>query len=160
MMNWVYFVTAMSCVIIRIPHKKVSKQTKITRSQRDLLEKSMLAIVVCSCAILPLLYLFTPFLNLANQTRSNISGGLGTLLALVGLWIFYLSHRDLGRQWSLSLEIRESHQLITKGIYQKIRHPMYSSLFLMALSQWLLISNWLVAPAYFLTYSLLYVMRI
>ena len=104
--DWIYFITAMSCLVIRIPHNKVSKQTKIEQSHRDFVEKITLASVVCGCTVLPLLYLFTPFLDFANQAVSSGTGILGTIFALIGLWLFYLSHKDLGKQWSLSLEIR------------------------------------------------------
>ena len=158
--DWIFFVTGISCVIIRFPHNQISKKTKIEKSKRDIVEQITLFITLSGCTILPILYLFTIFLNFANHPISNVLGILGAVLAFLGVWIFYLSHRDLGRQWSFSLEIRESHKLITKGIYARVRHPMYSSLFLMAVSQWLLIGNWLVAPAYFITYTILYVIRI
>lgn len=37
------------------------------------------------------------------------------------------THADLGRNWWLSLEIREGHTLITQGVFRYIRHPMYTS---------------------------------
>jgi protein-S-isoprenylcysteine O-methyltransferase Ste14 len=47
---------------------------------------------------------------------------------VIGLWLFYRSHADLGTNWSITLEIREQHRLITQGVYRRIRHPMYSAL--------------------------------
>jgi protein-S-isoprenylcysteine O-methyltransferase Ste14 len=32
--------------------------------------------------------------------------------------------------WSIALEVREKHQLVTQGIYRHIRHPMYLALLL------------------------------
>ena len=56
--------------------------------------------------------------------------------------MFRRSHKDLGRNWSISLEIREEHKLVTRGVYSLIRHPMYTAFLLMAVGQAFLISNW------------------
>ncbi|NOT29051.1 MAG: isoprenylcysteine carboxylmethyltransferase family protein [Planctomycetes bacterium] len=56
------------------------------------------------------------------------------------------SHADLGTNWSITLEVREQHTLVTRGVYARVRHPMYTALLLYALGQWLVVPNWLVAP--------------
>jgi len=63
--------------------------------------------------------------------------GLG-VLSLVGL---VEVHRQLGRQWSAYLEIQENHQLITTGIYSRVRHPMYTVLILLHLALSLITAN-------------------
>ena len=110
--------------------------------------------------ILPLFYLFTPIFNFADFELPFPAGFGGTCLTVPALWLFWRSHKDLDRQWSPKLEIRESHRLITKGIYCYIRHPMYSSTFLAALCQLLLIGNWIVGPSYMAGFGLLYITRI
>jgi protein-S-isoprenylcysteine O-methyltransferase Ste14 len=67
---------------------------------------------------------------------------LGVAVLCGALALFYRSHRDLGRNWSISLEVRSEHRLVTAGVYRLIRHPMYSSFFLLALAQLLLMPNW------------------
>ena len=47
---------------------------------------------------------------------------------VIGLWLFYRSHADLGTNWSITLEVREGHRLITQGVYRGVSHPMYSAL--------------------------------
>ena len=49
----------------------------------------------------------------------------------------------LGRNWSITLEIRDSHRLVTDGLYRYVRHPMYTSFWLWAIAQALLIPNWI-----------------
>ena len=53
----------------------------------------------------------------------------GSLCFVLGLWLFFRSHADLGTNWSVTLEVREGHRLITQGVYRRIRHPMYAALF-------------------------------
>jgi hypothetical protein len=38
---------------------------------------------------------------------------------VIGLWLFYRSHADLGTNWSITLEVREQHRLITKPALSK-----------------------------------------
>jgi protein-S-isoprenylcysteine O-methyltransferase Ste14 len=41
----------------------------------------------------------------------------------------------------VTLEIRDSHALVTRGVYRLVRHPMYAAFFLWALAQALLLPN-------------------
>jgi protein-S-isoprenylcysteine O-methyltransferase Ste14 len=66
----------------------------------------------------------------------------GVMCLGIGLWLFYRSHADLGPNWSVTLEVKEDHRLITRGVYQRIRHPMYLALALYAIGQALVIPNW------------------
>jgi protein-S-isoprenylcysteine O-methyltransferase Ste14 len=59
----------------------------------------------------------------------------GAALFVFSLWLFRRSHKDLGRQWSASLEVREGHRVVRNGVYRSIRHPMYASFWLWAAAQ-------------------------
>ena len=76
------------------------------------------------------------------------------------LWLFHRSHKDLGRNWSITLEIRDQHRLVSNGIYGLIRHPMYSSFWLMALGQALLLPNWVAGLAGLAGFGVLYFLRV
>jgi protein-S-isoprenylcysteine O-methyltransferase Ste14 len=70
------------------------------------------------------------------------------------------SSPDLGRNWSLSLQIRNEHRLVTTGIYGFVRHPMYSSFFLLAIAQIMLLPNWFAGAAGLVGVGVLYAFRI
>ena len=53
-----------------------------------------------------------------------------------------------------------SKSLVTTGIYGRIRHPMYASMFLLSIAHVLFIPNWIVGPAYLLSFGILYVFRV
>jgi protein-S-isoprenylcysteine O-methyltransferase Ste14 len=59
-------------------------------------------------------------------------GGLGVFLC--SAIIRSVAIRTLGRYWSLHVEIRPEHQLISSGIYGVVRHPIYLSVILESLS--------------------------
>jgi protein-S-isoprenylcysteine O-methyltransferase Ste14 len=81
---------------------------------------------------LPALYLFTPWFDFAAYTVGMGAGTPGSALAVFGVFLFWKSHRDLGRQFSPTLEVKEAHHLVSHGIYSRIRHPMYTALFAIA----------------------------
>ena len=85
---------------------------------------------------------------------------LGLLVFAASLWLFYRVHRELGRNWSDSLEVRQSHTLVTDGLYRYVRHPMYSAFFLWALAQALLLPNWFAGLAGFVGFGTLFFFRV
>jgi protein-S-isoprenylcysteine O-methyltransferase Ste14 len=56
---------------------------------------------------------------------------LADVVTIGGLILFIQSHRALGRNWSFEVVVQEKHELIEKGPYAYIRHPLYSGLLLM-----------------------------
>jgi len=146
-------------IVIRIPHDKVSQKTKIEESRKDLLEKLLLSLMMVGLVILPGLS-FAGLLSFASYRAAPGAVAVGTALMAASLWFFRRSHADLGRNWSVSLELREGHSLVTGGIYRYIRHPMYTSIYLMALGQAFLISNWLAGPATIVTFTLMFLSRL
>lgn len=74
------------------------------------------------------------------------------------LALFWRSHADLGQNFSRTLELQERHALVTRGVYRRMRHPMYAAIWLFAAAQALLLPNWIAAwsglagfaPMYFL----------
>lgn len=58
------------------------------------------------------------------------------------------------------MQTREGHQLVTAGIYERIRHPMYAATFLLGIAHLLFVPNWIVGPAYLVTFGILYVFRV
>jgi len=125
----------------------------------DGLEKGLLAVVALGSLLFPVLYLFTPLLRFADYRLPVFVPWAGAAVMLVALWLFRRSHADLGRQWSISLEVREDHQLITHGVYRSIRHPMYLAIWLWSLAQALLLENWLAGYGALLSFAPMYFIR-
>jgi protein-S-isoprenylcysteine O-methyltransferase Ste14 len=65
---------------------------------------------------------------------------LGVLLSFAGILML---HRALGIYWSKTLQFKEGHSLITSGPYGLIRHPMYTSLFMIFIGLAIVSSFWL-----------------
>ena len=107
----------------------------------------------------PGVYALTGFPGSLDRLFIPAIGWLGLLVLCGGLWLFFQSHADLGKNWSISLEVRERHALVQTGIYRFIRHPMYASFFVLALAQFLLLPNWVAGVAGLVGVSILYAFR-
>ncbi len=75
------------------------------------------------------------------------------------LWLFWRSHADLGRNWSPWLEVHAAQTLVTHGVYARIRHPMYASIFISCIAQALLLPNWVAGPAGLVSFLAMYLER-
>jgi protein-S-isoprenylcysteine O-methyltransferase Ste14 len=110
--------------------------------------------------VVPAIWLATDWPRWADYELNYAAVIVGTLVYVLSLWLFRRSHKDLGRQWSASLEIRESHQIVRAGVYRRIRHPMYASFWLWALAQAFLLPNAVAALSGLVAIGILFFTRI
>ena len=108
----------------------------------------------------PLIWVVAPIFAFANYRLRSIPFFAGIACLAVGLWLFARSHADLGTNWSITLEVREKHQLVTKGIYRRVRHPMYLALLVYSVGQALVLPNWIAGPSYAVAMVLLFALRL
>src|SRR5439155_25971537 len=146
-------------VCVRGVFKQRTKSNEKAVSRVDALEKALMAIVIPGALLLPVLYLFTPWLAFADYRLPAFAPWCGTVLMVAALWLFWRSHVELGHNWSQTLELRKNHQLIKRGVYRSIRHPMYASIWLWDLAQGLLLQNWLAGWGALVTFVVMYFVR-
>ena len=142
-----FVLLAVGWYIIRFRYARWSRRTRIAHSARGTLENVLLTVSLIGLGIVPFAYVFTSFPHFASYSFRPAQGWVGVLFASASLTLFYLTHQALGRYWSVSLDLRESHQLITDGIYRNIRHPMYTAFWLWAVAEALLLPNWFAGLA-------------
>jgi protein-S-isoprenylcysteine O-methyltransferase Ste14 len=147
-------------VAIRAPFGNQSRKIPIVAGHRGPRETVVLAMAWIGSMILPLLWVFSPLFAIAEYQLNPALFATGIILAASGLWLFRRSHIELGTNWSISLELREGHQLVTSGLYRHVRHPMYTSIFLYALGQALVVPNWIVGPANLVAFFVLFAVRV
>jgi protein-S-isoprenylcysteine O-methyltransferase Ste14 len=146
-------------VAIRAPHGQRSRTVPVARSHQGPREVVLLTIAWVAF-FLPLVWVATPVLAFADYPLHPVPLVAGVLCLAVGLWLFHRSHADLGTNWSITLEIREKHHLVTHGLYSRVRHPMYLALFIYSVGQALALPNWVAGPSYGAAVAVLFAFRV
>lgn len=136
----------------------------MTVDAADDAERRLLGLLSVGSFFVPAVYAFTAWLDPADYhlpPRVGLRiGGVGAAVMALALWLFRRSHEDLGRNWSPSLQLREEHELVTRGVYRRVRHPMYASQWLWGVAQAALLQNWIAGPAGLVSFLPLYLSRV
>jgi protein-S-isoprenylcysteine O-methyltransferase Ste14 len=146
-------------IAIRAPHGRRSRSVKVARSHKTPLETSLLVLAWVAFFV-PLIWVVSPAFSFAEYSLRSGPLIFGVMCFVIGLWLFYRSHADLGTNWSITLEVREQHRLITQGVYRRIRHPMSSALVLYAVACALVIPNWVAGPSNLVAFAVLFALRV
>ena len=146
-------------IAIRAPHGRRSRSVRVAKSHKTPLETGLLVLAWVAFFV-PLIWVASPAFSFAEYPLR--SGPLipGVMCFVIGLWLFYRSHADLGTNWSITLEVRDQHRLITQGVYRRIRHPMSSALVLYAVAHALVIPNWVAGPSNVVAFAVLFAFRV
>jgi protein-S-isoprenylcysteine O-methyltransferase Ste14 len=157
---WVYFGAIVAEMVIRAPISSKQRKEPKTNRQVTTQETVLLGLLFVAMLFVPILYVATKWLDFANYTLPVWANWLGVIIIVGALFVFWRSHADLGLNWSPSLEIREKHELITRGIYSVIRHPMYASQWLWVIAQPLLLQNWIAGFLNLVVFIFFYTLRV
>ena len=156
----IWVIGVVSWFIIRLPHQKRSRKTPVARSAGGVHDRILLTISLTGLGVVPGLYVATGAPRFADYPFHPAQGLLGLLLMAGALVLFYLTHRQLGRNWSVTLDTRQRHTLVDSGVYKHVRHPMYSAFWLLALAQLFLLPNWVAGPIGPLAWGTLFFLRV
>ena len=132
---------------IFLTRKKPSASTDATKAPR-----SWAGIILQSVAYMPVwairrVPVFSPLLgdyfilNIVLQV-------FAVILAATSVWLVMAAIKELGKQWSLQARLIEGHKLVTTGVYQIVRHPIYTAMLGMLVATGIAFSRWyVVLPA-------------
>lgn len=156
----VWLVGLIAWVAIRLPYQRRGRRIKVVNTSRDTGDRLALGVASLGLSLFPLLWVVTGFPAAADYAFRPWQGWLGLLVEVAFIALFVASHRQLGRNWSVTLEIRDKHKLVTDGLYRFVRHPMYSSFWLWAIAQALLLPNWAAGLSGLVGVAILYFSRV
>lgn len=146
--------------VIRYPFERRAKRVRVVSDRRSPWDRFGLVAALLGMAVVPAFYVATGMPEAADYPARAWAIGLGACLLVAALWLFRRSHKELGKNWSITLEIRQQHSLVSGGPYALIRHPMYTSFLLMSLGQAFLLSNWVVGLAGLAGFAVLFFLRV
>jgi protein-S-isoprenylcysteine O-methyltransferase Ste14 len=125
----------------RIERVRSGQSWRGAEQQSRIPEALVLIGVLLGIWVLPLISVFTNQLQRFDFLLPVWAIAIGAAIFLVSLVLRWQAQTALGRQWSFTVETAEAHALVTRGIYSRLRHPIYASLVLWALAQPLLLQN-------------------
>lgn len=156
----VWVVGIIAWYVIRYPFERRGKRVPIVSNRRSVSEKVALAAALAGLAIVPGFYVATGIPKAADYPSSLVAVVAGAIIFCLAMWVFRRTHKQLGRNWSITLEIRQQHELISAGPYAFVRHPMYTSFLLMGLAQAFLLANWVAGLAGLVGFAVLFFLRV
>ena len=146
--------------VIRYPHQRRSRRTPVAERRDRVRDTVLMTISFAGLFAVPFTYAVTGQPKFADYPFHPTQAWLGVALLLGAMALFWRTHRDLGRAWSVTLEIRKEHRLVTHGIYARLRHPMYAAFWLWAVSQALLLPNWIAGLSGLIGFGTLFFCRV
>ena len=105
-------------------------------------------------------YALTSWLDAAHVPLSDWFRWLGGVVLCAGIGLFGWAHRALGHNWTAVLALSAEHEMVTRGPYRRVRHPMYTAFFIIGVGFSLVSANGLVAALYLGTLAPMYVLRV
>jgi len=145
---------------IRVWYGRKYRQDRKAIFREEGLAYALLASLWGIAILTPFLYMLTSWLDFADYRLPVWAGFAGVVVFISALWLLWRSHADLGRNWSITTEIKEGHKLVTEGVFLHIRHPMYAAHLLWGIAQALLIHNWIAGLSSLAVLIPMYLLRI
>lgn len=147
-------------LLVDIPFRRRSRGKTIASDENTPLHIPLMALAYVGGRLLPLIYVFTSWLDFAEYRLPQWARWGGAILFAGALLLLRRARTDLGRSWSATLQVVDEHALVTQGIYRHIRHPMYAALWLWSIAQLLMFANWIAGPSMLISFLPLYLYRV
>lgn len=159
-----FFIGLIGMETIRFPHRMRNKRARRAgtagKSYASPLDIVLDLISFTGSEVLPLVFIFSRAFDFATYTQPAGLGWAGVFLFAAALYVLGRAHRDLGVNWSPSLELAANQKLITTGIYSIIRHPIYAAVWLASFAQALLLHNWIAGLSGLVTFLPVFLVRL
>jgi protein-S-isoprenylcysteine O-methyltransferase Ste14 len=139
---WAYLALVVMFFLISIAYRGIRKDaSKIGGTRTD---NALFMLVNLAFIVLPFTYAFSSVydgLDYSLPDPLSIAGVIGLLTALL---IRARAHLDLGKSFTIAPGTTRKRDLVTNGIYAHIRHPMYLSMLIWAISAPLVLQNYFI----------------
>ncbi len=164
-----YLIGLAGAYLARVPpvlavNRTMTKEDRKSTRQKFQTEGILLGISMLmwflATQIVPLIYIFTHWLDFADYNLPIWVIIFGFIVFLMADFLLYCGHRDLGKNWSSTVQIQKGQSLVTEGVYKHIRHPIYAAHWLWGVAQVLMLPNWLAGWGGLLLFALIYILRV
>ena len=155
----IYFIELLLATSIRKIYTSGKTNSDLKIQKRSKVEMFLLVLNGIGM-IVPIVYVFSTVLDFADYDLPDWLAWAGVALFAFAIYLLWKSHYDLGRNWTVIVALRQKHELITKGVYKYLRHPMYSAHLLWAIAQIMILHNWIAGYSFLIVQIPFYLIRI
>lgn len=104
--------------------------------------KYWLPIIVALALMWPAEWLQGTVLGRHFLPDTQTVAAIGVALIIAGVWFACWARHILGSNWSSEVQLKEGHELIERGPYRYVRHPIYTGILLALLGTVVLEGEW------------------
>jgi len=130
MTRWLVIASWIAFYLYWVAHVRVAKANAERQSVAATLPYR--ALTLSGGVLLFLAYLPYP-MGLPILPVGHITREAGIAICYLGLGLAIWSRRTLGDNWSSTVNLKQGHELVERGPYRFVRHPIYSAILLMSL---------------------------
>ena len=156
----IYIIGLVTGSIIRVWYSRQYKQDRKSILRNEGIIVTLLASFWGITILLPFLTMFTRWLDFVDYTLPVWASITGAGIFIFAMWLLRRSHTDLGSNWLIATETKDTQKLVTEGVFRYIRHPMYAAHLLWGIAQALLITNWIAGLSSLVIFIPLYLLRV
>lgn len=127
MFDWHYWLIVAIWVIWEGYWAVAAMGTKRATQKEPLLTRIPVVVgIYLAAALLLVPNWFGSLIDRSFTGQSDATYIPGLLITLAGLGFSFWARHTLGRNWSGRVTIKEDHELVTRGPYALVRHPIYT----------------------------------
>ena len=124
---------------------RIEEQTGEDRLSESKLRLAIMGISGIGTNIVAFLWVINPnWFSWSNLDLPVWLRWVGAGIGVITIVLSYFIHHTLGQSFTPTLQTTKGHRLVTEGIYGWIRHPIYTTFFLLFIASFLMSTNWLI----------------
>ena len=142
---WIYLVLVAIFFLISIAYRGVRRDTSLIKGSR--MDFILFVLVNLAFIVQPFALAISSIFQALDYSLPYPLGILGVVGLMVAVLVRAKAHRDLGSNFTIAPGTRKERNLVTSGIYARVRHPMYLSMLVWGFAAPLVLHNYIVGIA-------------
>ena len=144
-----YTVVVLACwIVFTFVWRIAARRAKPSRKSLSLLARIGLRVGVAVAAVALLRH---HDFSVVHQTTGAVAL-VGCMLCVAGVVFMLWARYSIGQNWGMPMTLRVDHELVTRGPYAFVRHPIYTGMFFTMIGTTLVVPLYLVVALFSTVY--------